>query len=145
MLAPKLFPSPQIYGITSRVVPAEVPYGSSGKVALDTAAMMDVSPGPTAMTCPLLFTVATEVIDELQEDIRVISWVDPSVYVPIARNCWKAPTGMDGTAVTDDREAEVTVRVVVGEKLPKLAVIVVVPVATAVARPVLRPTVATDG
>ena len=54
-----------------------------------------------------------------------------------------APTGMIGITATEDRVTEVTVRVVLPEILPKVAVMVVVPVATAVARPLLL-TVATD-
>ena len=76
--------------------------------------MRPVSPGPTAVTSPLLLTaltVATDVVDEVQVDTWVIFCVDPSVYVPMAKNCWMAPTGMDGTTVTDDKDAEVTVRV----------------------------------
>jgi hypothetical protein len=53
---------------------------------------------------------------------------------------------LGGAGVTDmeDRVAEVTVRVALPEVLPKVAVMVVVPAATAVARPLLL-TVATDG
>ena len=57
------------------------------------------------------------------------------------------PTGMIGlTGVTDmkDRIAEVTVRVLFPEIIPEVAVMVAVPAATAVARP-LPLTVATDG
>lgn len=71
-----------------------------------------ISPGPTPVTSPLLLTVATEIFDEVQKDNWVISWVDPSLNVPTATNCWRAPTGMDGITATDDRVAEVTVRVV---------------------------------
>jgi len=57
------------------------------------------------------------------------------------------PTGMLGlTGVTEmeDRVAEVTVRVVLPEIVPEAAVMVAVPAAKAVAKPVLL-TVATDG
>ena len=57
-----------------------------------------------------------------------------------------APAGMLGLAgVTDmeDRVAEVAVRVVLPEIIPELAVMVALPAATAVARPVLL-TIATD-
>ena len=85
-----------------------------GKLLVFWVAVRPVSPGPMAVTSPLLLTVltvATDVVDEVQVDTWVIFWVNPSVYVPMARNCWMAPTGMDGTTVTDDRLAEVTVRV----------------------------------
>jgi len=57
-----------------------------------------------------------------------------------------APAGMLGLAgVTDmeDRVAEVAVRVVLPEIIPELAVMVALPAATAVARPVLL-TIATE-
>ena len=103
-------------------------------------------PAATAVARPLLLTVATDVLDELQVTCVVISWLVPSEYVPEAANCWVTPTGMLGLAgVTDmeDRVAEVTVRVVLPEILPEVAVMVAVPAATAVARPLLL-TVATD-
>ena len=104
-------------------------------------------PAATAVARPLLLTVATDVLDELQVTCAVISWLVPSEYVPEAANCWVSPTGMLGlTGVTDmeDRVAEVTVRVVAPRDRPgKVAVMVAVPAATAVARPVLL-TVATD-
>ena len=75
----------------------------------------------------------------------VISWVVPSAYVPVAVNCWVAPPGMFGLAGVTAREdsvEEVTVRVVFPETVPTLAVMVAVPAARAVARPLLL-TVAT--
>ena len=64
----------------------------------------------------------------------------------MAANCFVFPTGMLGLAgvtVMEDRVAEVTVRSVFPEILPEIAVIVVVPAAPAVARPLLL-TVAID-
>ena len=64
----------------------------------------------------------------------------------MAVNCWMAPAGMLGLAgVTDmeERVAEVAVRVVLPEIIPELAVMVALPAATAVARPVLL-TIATE-
>ena len=64
----------------------------------------------------------------------------------MAVNCFVFPTGMlglTGVTVMEDKVAEVTVRSVFPEILPEIAVIVVVPAATAVARPVLL-TVAID-
>ena len=80
---------------------------------------------------------------ELQVTCPVISCVDPSFFMPMAMNCWMAPTGMAGIGVMEDRVAEVTVRVVLPEILPEVAVMVAAPTAPAVARPVLL-TVATD-
>ena len=66
--------------------------------------------------------------------------------MPEAANCLVSPSGTLGLAgVTDmeDRIAEVTVRVVVPETLPEVAVMADVPAATPVARPLLF-TVAAD-
>ena len=60
--------------------------------------------------------------------------------MPVAANCWLSCRGMlESAGVTDieDRVAEVTVRVVLPWVLPTLAVMVVVPAPTAVARPLL--------
>ena len=67
--------------------------------------------------------------------------------MPEAVNCWMTPTGTLGLAeVTDmdDRVAEVTVRVLFPEIVPWVAVMLAVPGAMAVARPLLL-IVATDG
>ena len=66
--------------------------------------------------------------------------------MPVAVNCWVIPPGMLGLAgVTkmEERVAEFTVRVVLPEIVPEVAVMVVVPAATAAARPLLL-MVATD-
>ena len=65
----------------------------------------------------------------------------------MAENCWEVPTGMLGLAgVTEmeERTAEVTVRVVLPEILPEVAVMFTVPTLRAVARP-LPVTVTTEG
>jgi hypothetical protein len=64
----------------------------------------------------------------------------------MAVNCWMNPVGtveLPGVTVMEERVAEVTVRFVLPEILPELAVMVAVPAATAVARPLLL-TVADD-
>ena len=112
-------------------------------------AVMIAVPAATAVARPLLSTVATDVLDELQTTRPFISWLVPSEYAPEAANCWVTPTGMLGLAgVTDmeDRVAEVTVRVVAPEivpEIPEIAVMITAPCATAVPRPLLL-TVATD-
>jgi hypothetical protein len=66
--------------------------------------------------------------------------------VPVAANCWVTPAGMLGLAGVTDREdriARFTVRAVLPEIPPEVAVMVEVPATTAVARP-LPLTVATD-
>jgi len=108
-------------------------------------AVMVVTPVVRAVARPLLLTVAIVVSEELQVTCVVISWVVPSAYVPVAVNCWVAPPGMFGLAGVTAREdsvEEVTVRIVFPETVPTVAVIVAVPAARAVAKPVLL-TVAT--
>jgi len=124
--------------VTVRVVLPEI---------LPEVAVMVVVPPVMAVARPLLFTVATEGWDELQVTCGVISTLVPSEYVPVAANCWMTATGMLGFAgvtVMEDRVAEVTVRVVLPETLPVVAVMVAVPIATVLARPLLF-TVATEG
>jgi hypothetical protein len=124
-------------GVTVKVVFPEM---------LPEVAVMVVVPAPRAVARPLVSTVATDVLDELQMTCVVISCVVPSEYVPEALNCLVAPVGMLGLAgVTDidDRIAWVTVKAVFPEMLPEVAVMVVVPAPRAVARPLVF-TVATD-
>jgi hypothetical protein len=110
-------------------------------------AVMVAAPAATELPRPLLLTVATDVLDELQMTRVVISKLVPSEYAPQAENCWVIPVAMLGlSGVTDmeDRVAEVTVRVIPPEIGPKVALMVAVPAATAVARPLLL-TVAITG
>jgi hypothetical protein len=100
----------------------------------------------TAVARPLLLTVATDVLDEVQTTCVVISRLTPSEYVPEAVNCWVTPAGMLGLAGVTDMEmrvAAVTVRVVFPEIVPRVAVILGIPAAAAVAKPMLS-TVAAD-
>ena len=109
-------------------------------------AVMVVVPVAMAVARPLLLTVATDVLDELQMTWAVISWVVPSENVPVAVNCWVAPPAMLGSVgvtATEDRVPEVTVRVVLPEIVPEVAVMVAVPAAMPVARPLLL-MIATD-
>jgi hypothetical protein len=58
--------------------------------------------------------------------------------LPVAMNCWLRPMGMLGVAgvtLIDCRVAAVTVSVVLPETEPSVAVIVLLPAATALARP----------
>jgi len=103
-------------------------------------AVMVAEPTVTAVVRPPVLTVATAVFDEVQVTEMVISRVVPSENVPVAVNCWVAPTdrlGLDGVTAMDDRVAEFTVRVVFPEIVPEVAVMVVTPVVRAVARPLL--------
>jgi hypothetical protein len=109
-------------------------------------AVMVAVPATVAVAKPLLLTVATDVLDEVQMTSVVISWVVPSEYKPEAANCWVTPPGMlrlPGVTDMEDRVAEVTVRVAFPEVAPEVAVMVVIPGAMAVAKPLLS-TAATD-
>jgi hypothetical protein len=113
-------------------------------------AVMVVVPPATAVTMPLLLTIATVLLEELQVTCEVISWSVPSEYTPKAVNCWVNPTcipELAGATDMEDRVAGVTVSVVLPEVVPEVvvmaAVIVAAPAATPVARPLLL-TVATD-
>ena len=109
------------------------------------SALMVVLPASTAVARPLLLIVATDVMDELQVTCVVMSRLVPSEYMPVAVNCLVLLIGMIGVVgVTEieDRVAEATVRVVLPEILPAVAVMFEVPVARAVTRPLLL-TVAT--
>ncbi len=101
-------------------------------------------PTPTPVASPPAAIVATEVIDELQLAVFVRFCVLPSLYVPVAVNCWVAPFGMDAVPGVTAIEVStaVTVNVAVPVIFPELAVIVTVPAATPVANPVCCPTVA---
>jgi hypothetical protein len=110
------------------------------------AAVMVAVPATADVAKPLLLTVATDVLDEVQMTSVVISWAVPSEYKPEAANCWVTPPGMlklAGVTETEDRVAEVTVRVVLPRMVPEAAVMVVFPGAMAVAKPLLS-TAATE-
>jgi hypothetical protein len=111
-------------------------------------AVMVAVPSATAVARPPLLTVATDVMDELQVvTCVVISWLAPSEYVPKAANCRVFPTnslGLAGAKDMEDRVAAVTVRSVLPEIVPKVAMTLQVPTARPVARPVLLLIDATD-
>jgi hypothetical protein len=101
-----------------------------------------VVPAATPVARPEVETVAVAVIDEAQVAVVEMSFVVLSLKVPVAVNCWVAPVAIDGVVGVTAIETSVamppamTVRVV--EPITPLvaAVIVVMPAATAVARPV---------
>jgi len=109
-------------------------------------AVMVAEPEATPVAKPPLEIVAVPVLDEAHVTCGVMFWVDPSEYVPVAANCWAAPTrilAVAGVTPIDERVAAVTVRVVLPEILPEAAVMIAEPAAMAVARP-LPLTVATE-
>jgi hypothetical protein len=124
--------------VTVRVVVPETPP--------DTVVIV-VVPVATGVAMPLLpatlLIVATDVADELQVAETVRSCVVLPEKVPVALNCWVVPIamlGFVGLIVSDTSVAPVTVRVVVPERPPDTAVIVVTPAATGVALPLLPAT-----
>jgi len=111
-----------------------------------TVAVMVVLPAARDVARPLLFTKATDALDELQVICMVTSWAVPSENVPVAVNCPEAcrgRLGLAGVMDTEDKVAEVTVRVVLPETFPRRAVMVMAPEASDAARP-LPLTVASD-
>src|SRR6266700_3997680 len=87
---------------------------------------------------PALLIVATAAPDELQVTWVVRSCVVLSLKVPVAVNCRVVPfamLGFVGVTAIEVRVAAVTVSVVLPETPPKVAVIVVIPAATDVAKP----------
>ena len=111
------------------------------------AAVIVLCPVAALAACPVLLIVATAGAELLQVTEPVISRVLPSVYVPVAANCWFVPNAIDGFAgviAIETRAALVTVRVVEPLTVPELAAIVVAPVPFPVAKPALE-IVATAG
>ena len=67
-------------------------------------------PLATEVARPLLLTVATAALEDLQATSVVISWLFPSENVPEAANCCVTPTGMLGLAGVIDIETSLVVR-----------------------------------
>ena len=110
------------------------------------ALMLDV-PTATPWARPVALIVALAVVPEAQVTAPVRSRCEPSLYVPVAVNCWVSPAAIEGLAGVTAmlcNVAEVTVSTVEPLMLPSVALIVDVPTATPVARPV-APTVAVAG
>jgi hypothetical protein len=91
------------------------------------------------VAAPVALTLATLGADEFHVTIAVRFCVEPSAYVPVAVNCSVPPEGIDGFAgvtAMEDRTDDATVKVVVPEIEPWVAVIVVLlPDCTPVASP----------
>ena len=133
--------------------------GSAGVTAIDTSAaaltvnvvvpeikpdvaVIVVEPSALALARPseprAFEIVATTSSDEDHVTAEVRSWVEASVYVPVAVNCCVVPLAMlgsGGVTSIDTSAAAVTVNVVAPEIRPDVAVIVVTPVVLALARP----------
>ena len=105
-------------------------------------AVIVVVPVPTVLARPSvpveLLTVAAAAFDELQCADWVRSWTLPSLYVPLAVNCWVVPSGIEGAAGVTAIERSVrgtTFRAVEPLMFPKLALMVAVPSPVLVAKP----------
>src|SRR5208283_3672424 len=101
---------------------------------------MVVLPAATPVARPALLMVATEGADEVQVADEVRFCLLPSLKVPVAVNCCWFPAAIDGlTGVTaiDTSTGAVTVSPVEPLMEPEVAWMVVLPAATAVARPAL--------
>ena len=120
-------------GVTVSTVESEKPFQ---------VAVIVVVPAAKEVTSPLgpavLLIVATDVSEELQVARAVSSCVVLSENFAVAVNWCVAPKAMLGfTGVTAIDVIVTTLRVVKPEMLPEEAEIIVVPVVTAVANPVL--------
>ena len=60
-------------------------------LTLLTLAPMIVCPDDAAVARPLAETVATRGVEDPQDAVLVKSFVVPSVYFPVAVNCWLLP------------------------------------------------------
>jgi hypothetical protein len=109
---------------------------------LPDVAVIVVFPAASALATPfvpdVLLIVATAGDDELQVTELVRFCVLPSLKVPFATNCAVVLGAIDGVEVVTAIEFKVaaeTVKIVVSETPPTLAVIVVVPAVNAEAKP----------
>ena len=103
-------------------------------------AVMVVPPVPTPVARPPLAIVATPVFVELHAAVLVRFCVLPSLYVPVATYCCVPPLMIEvfaGVTAIVANVAAVTVNPVDPLMDPDVAVIVLLPVATPVARPPL--------
>jgi len=113
--------------------------------ALPEAAVMVAEPAPTDVASPALLIVAIDISEELHVTCVVRSCLLLSEKIPVAVNCCLVPRAMLGFVGVTSMETNVTVaaftvRVVLPEIAPDVAVIVVEPSEKAVASP-LEPTV----
>lgn len=103
-------------------------------------------PAATPVAVPTLFTVATAVASEAHVTSEEITWVLESLNIPVAVNPNLLPGAIvreDGVTDIDAIVALLTFRLVEAIVDPRVAVIKVVPVATAFAVPLPAPIVAT--
>jgi hypothetical protein len=101
-------------------------------------AEMVVVPTATVVARPLAEIVAVVVVEDAHVTDAVRFCVVLSLYVPVAVNCCESPfatLGLAGVTAMETSAAPCTVSVVLPVTVPEVAEMVVVPTATAVARP----------
>src|SRR5262245_34420732 len=108
----------------------------------ESAALIDEVPTAAAVASPLVPAafdiVATLVVADAQLTWLVRFWVEASENVPVAVNCWVSPLateGLPGVTAIDCKTGSVTVITVEPVTEPNVALILEVPLATAVASP----------
>jgi hypothetical protein len=109
-------------------------------------AVIVAAPTPPPVATPLVAIAATIVADELQLTPFVTSCLLPSLYVPVATNCWLVPFAIEalpGLTESDRSIGGVTASVAEPLIVPEVAAIAVVPTATPRDRPAAV-TVATE-
>jgi hypothetical protein len=126
------------------VIEIVVRVGVTVRVAVPLTPLRDaatvVAPAATALARPEAFMVATEVFELAQLTLPVRSAVEPSLYLPIAVNCWvvfAAMLAVAGKTAMEVRVAAGTGTVTFALALTpfRVAVTVAEPDASAVARP----------
>jgi hypothetical protein len=134
-------------GVTARETRTAGPTLSVADAVMEPElAMMVALPTPAPVASPLLAIVATAVEDELQITVLVRSCVLPSLYVPVAVNCWLVPfaiVALEGVTDSDVSTAGATVNVAEPLIVPEAEMMVALPCAILVASPPLL-TVAID-
>ena len=70
-------------------------------------ALMFATPKPIPVDDPPVAMVATAVAAELQFTVLVKSCVLPSLYIPVAMNCWLMPFAIDAVAGVIERETKI--------------------------------------
>jgi hypothetical protein len=101
-------------------------------------ALIKVEPPLKPLANPVLLIPATAGVEELQLTNVVKFCVLPSLYCPVAANCWFCPiaiVGFVGLIVMRERVAGITVRTVKLLTAPAVAVIVTWPVTMQLATP----------
>jgi hypothetical protein len=93
-------------------------------------AVMVELPTPVPVATPVLTIVATVVKDELQLTALVRVCVLPSLYVPVAVNCWLVPFAIEtvtGLMASEVNTAGVTANAAEPLIVPEAAVMVALP------------------